>query len=370
MEEVPDNKSHMKKTILVTLFGVMTAFVAYAQDQYRIEGMLAGAKDGDQVFLMRGRQRDAAEIKNGKFTFTYTLGEPGIVNLMAQEGGLVLKLFVEPGDVTITAKAGELARAALAGDGVKDWNIYLANTRYEKADIANAKRLRDEQITQEDMDAILAGQAKSREGCIETIKALPDSPLSGFLLNTYLTGQEDYTLSKELYEGLSEKGKQSSYAQAFKATLDKQGKLEESKGAQAPAFTLTDKEGTKISLSDYAGKYVILDFWGSWCGPCRMSHPHLIELYNKYKDKAFDILGMANEKDPDPAKWLKAVADDGLPWRQVNLTANETGKDVLTGYNVRAFPTKILIGPDGRIVAFYVGDSSALDGKLKEIFGY
>lgn len=351
----------------------MAACIAFAQqptDQYRIEGTLAGAKDGDHIYLVRGHQRDAIQITNEWFAFSYTLEQPGIIHLASQEGGLLLRLFVQPGDAKVTAKAGELASATLSGDGVKDWNVYLANTRHEKADIANARRIRGEDMTQEDMDAIRAGQRKSREGCIETIKALPDSPLSGFLLNTYFTSQDDYAIARKLYEGLSDAGKQSSYAQAFKATLDKQGKLEESKGAQAPAFMLTDKEGKKVSLSDYKGKYMILDFWGSWCGPCRMSHPHLIELYNKYKDRNFDILGMANEKDPDPAKWLKAVADDGLPWRQVNLTANESGKDVLANYNVRAFPTKILIGPDGRIGAFYVGNSHELDGKLKEIFGF
>jgi thiol-disulfide isomerase/thioredoxin len=280
-------------------------------------------------------------------------------------------MFIQPGEVKIVGEVDAMAGATLRGDGVKDWLHYTSKTRsYDQAARAARSKIgNNEELTTEEMATIRTAQVKGREALIATIKELPDSPLSGFLLNTYLTAQNDYALGKELYGGLSEKGKESIYAKMFKQTSDRQGKLEGSKGQQAPAFTLTDKDGKNLSLSDYKGKYLLMDFWGSWCGPCRQSHPHLVELYNKYKGVNFDIVGLASERDTLGERWRKAIADDKLTWKQANLATNSKGEEVLDDYNVRAFPTKILINPKGEIMAFYVGGSSELDDKLKEIFG-
>lgn len=334
----------MKKKLLLP-FLVLCTVVAYGQESnqnYKIEGTLIGAKDGDQVGLMRGgRQNETATITKEKFVFSFNMEYPDLVRLLPPGGGMALRMFIVPGTVKFTSNTDSWTNATFEGDAVDDWNFYINQTR----------------------------SGGDRGALSETIKAHPDSPLSGFLLNTYLTAQTDYALSKELYDGLSEKGKSSHHAKLFKETSDKQGALEQSRGKQAPAFTLVDKDEQQISLSDYNGKYLILDFWGSWCGPCRMSHPHLIEIYNKYKGKNFDILGLANQRGESTEKWLQAIEEDGLLWKQVNLTTNEKGMEVVTNYNVRAYPTKILISPRGEILALYVGNSSEMDAKLKEIFG-
>lgn len=363
----------MKKILLGII--ALHVFIACHSQQisnaYKIEGTIKGAKNGDYIFLTHERKRDSIKITNEKFTFSYMLEFPGIVFLIPQEGGLVLRMFVEPGDVKVTGKAGELAKSTLEGNGIKEWNYYrnFSKPYEEKASIARDKMVNREQLTEEDIAAMNLAKTKDREAMIETIKTRPDSPLSGFLLSTYFTAQSDYSIGKELYNGLGEKGKQSPYAIQYKASLEQQGKLEGSKGNPAAAFTLTDKDGKNISLSDYKGKYVVLDFWGSWCGPCRRSHPHLVEMYNKYKDKNFDMIGLANEKTDNPEKWLDAIKVDGLIWKQANLKTNEEGQSVLKNYNVKAFPTKILVDPNGNIVSFYVGDTKDIDDKLKEIFG-
>ncbi|MCL2417031.1 MAG: redoxin domain-containing protein [Bacteroidales bacterium] len=141
-------------------------------------------------------------------------------------------------------------------------------------------------------------------------------------------------------------------------------------GVSAPDFALTARDGEIVRLSDYEGKYLLLYFWGSWCAPCRRGHPHLVNLYNRYKDKNFAILGLAHERGTSEEAWLRAIEDGGLKWTQVNLTANETGQDVLRAYDVTAFPTKILIAPNGTIIATYIGTNTAeMDEKLKTIFG-
>lgn len=161
----------------------------------------------------------------------------------------------------------------------------------------------------------------------------------------------------------------SRYAENVKAKLDhgRKNRL----GAVAPNFTRTSIKGTKTSLSDFKGKYVLLDFWGSWCAPCRASHPHLIKIYNEYNPKGLVFIGVSMEYGNDINKireeWSKAIAEDGLEWTQ--LLENEDPKDSISrAYNITSVPAKILISPEGKIIAKYIGNSDELDKKLKEIF--
>lgn len=140
-------------------------------------------------------------------------------------------------------------------------------------------------------------------------------------------------------------------------------------GAQAPAFTMKDiNTGKDVSLADYKGKYLIIDFWGSWCGPCRASHPHLIQLYKQYKGDKFDIIGIAADHKDDVIK--EAAEKDGLLWTQVNMYEKRNGQEPINKlYNISAYPTKLLINPKGIIEAIYIGDTKEIDNKLKELLG-
>jgi thiol-disulfide isomerase/thioredoxin len=145
--------------------------------------------------------------------------------------------------------------------------------------------------------------------------------------------------------------------------------------ATAPDFIKNDMNGNPFKLSSLKGKYVLVDFWGSWCGPCRASHPHLKQVYNKYKDKGFEILGIASEKvnDLNTAKesWKKAVETDGITWMQVINNDNKGAQhDVTRLYGIEGYPTKLLLDKEGKILAKWLGnESEELDNKLKEIFG-
>ena len=131
----------------------------------------------------------------------------------------------------------------------------------------------------------------------------------------------------------------------------------------APDFTLNDIHGKPLSLSSLRGKYVIIDFWGSWCVWCIKGFPQMKEYYDKYKGK-FEILGVAcNDKE---AKWKAAVEKYELPWLHV---FNPGGTTLLEDYGIQGFPTKIIVGPDGKIVKTIVGEDPVFYTLLDQLFG-
>lgn len=136
-------------------------------------------------------------------------------------------------------------------------------------------------------------------------------------------------------------------------------------GIEAPAFSLNDREGNPISLESLRGQYVLLDFWASWCKPCRASMPGLKELYARYHEKGFEILGISSDTKEDA--WKKAVEDDQTPWIHVIDAAQAEGAvNVAQMYGVRSIPTFFLIDKEGKIVGKM--DHDSLADKLGEIF--
>ncbi|MDR1155244.1 MAG: AhpC/TSA family protein [Bacteroidales bacterium] len=138
----------------------------------------------------------------------------------------------------------------------------------------------------------------------------------------------------------------------------------------APDFAKKDKDGKTIKLSDYKGRYVLIDFWGSWCSPCRASHIHLAGLYKEYSSKGLQFVGIAQENTDDRKDWIDALEKDGLVWTQILNNEGIDNSDAVSLYHITAFPTKVLINPDGKIEGRYIGtELNDLDAKLKEIFG-
>jgi peroxiredoxin len=136
-------------------------------------------------------------------------------------------------------------------------------------------------------------------------------------------------------------------------------------GAQAPSFTTLDTIGNPVKLSDYQGKYLLLDFWASWCGPCREENPIVVKAYQQFKDKNFDILSVSLDKSGHRKLWIKAIHDDNLIWQQVS-DLKFWDNEVAQLYGVRSIPQNFLIDPQGKIIAANLrGD--ALVQKLREL---
>ena len=134
-------------------------------------------------------------------------------------------------------------------------------------------------------------------------------------------------------------------------------------GKVAPEFSLPDTAGVSVSLSDFRGKYVLLDFWASWCPPCRRENPNVVKAFNEYKDTNFTIVGISLDKDK--SKWMKAIADDNLAWTHLS-DLKYWDSEIPALYGVRGIPANVLLDPDGVIVAKNITGED-LHKKLKEV---
>jgi thiol-disulfide isomerase/thioredoxin len=119
-------------------------------------------------------------------------------------------------------------------------------------------------------------------------------------------------------------------------------------GETAPDFQVTLADGSSAHLSDTKGKYTVLQFWGSWCGPCRSENPYLAKLYSKYHDRGFEIFSIALEQNP--RNWQRAIAEDGMVWHYQTMESADFGGPVSRHFNIKSIPAIFLINPDGKIM--------------------
>lgn len=196
------------------------------------------------------------------------------------------------------------------------------------------------------------------------IEENPNSYVSLMALGTY-TYTAEYQDAALLYKGLSEKIKETVRGKRFAIKLQQLKAVQ--LGAEAPEFTAADTSGNMISLSSFRGNYVLIDFWASWCGPCRYENPNLVKAFKRYKNNKFTILGVSLDQPNGRARWLAAIAKDGLTWPQVS-ELKFWDSAVAHLYGVDAIPQNFLIDPDGKIIAKHLrGDD--LENKLEELFG-
>jgi peroxiredoxin len=205
-----------------------------------------------------------------------------------------------------------------------------------------------------------SGMFSFEKNVVDFIKKNPDSYVSVDVMQIF-AGVIQPKVFEPMYESLSTRMKNTDKVKGWKKNLEIAKRFDV--GQPSIDFTLNNTDGQAVSLSSFRGKYVLLDFWASWCGPCRATHPELIKIYNKNKDKNFQILAVSLDTKKD--LWLKAIAEDNIPWLQVSDLKGASG-EVTKMYNVTQIPQNLLIDPAGNIVGRnLIGE--ALDTKLNEL---
>jgi peroxiredoxin len=371
------------KKLLLTIMAVLP-LVAFAQDgKFTIQGTVGTYNAPAKIYIeyaIKGKViTDSVALKDGKFQFTGSVGNvPLNAYLILNDKGTGPKfkdyktIYIEKGNITVTGK-DSVANAKVDGPKTNQ-----ENERYEAAlkpilDQENAFEAKQKAATpeQKSSDAYERESHKTEKALEAQENAInkkfiqdnPDSYISLSALESYAYSA-DYADIAPLYNGLSDAIKQSEGGKAFGDRLPKLKAV--AIGATAPEFAEADTSGKVISLSSFKGKYVLVDFWASWCGPCRRENPRVVKTFNTFKGKNFTILGVSLDRPGAKEKWMAAIHKDGLTWTHVSDLQFWKSKTADL-YGVRAIPQNFLVDPDGKIIGKnLMGDD--LSDKLAEIF--
>ena len=378
----------MKKIILIVMAAIPAAIFAQTPDNYTLKTKIgANITTPARAYLIHttaGKNViDSTNIVNGEFSFHGNVTEPtaGIIVIDAKGVGLrnmdrsadALNLYLEKGAISVNS-ADSVAKATITGSKTNDDNVKLREAL--KPVIAQAKAIMDEAKGASDalkIDPTFQNGVQQKYKVVQFqqeniikkfIQENPDSFISLAALGSISGPTGDLAEEEKYYNLLSPAVKQTESAKAFLTSLNAL-KLT-AVGSMAPEFTQADTSGAPVKLSSFRGKYVLVDFWASWCMPCRQENPNVVRAYNKYKGKNFTILGVSLDRPDGKAQWLKAIKDDGLTWNQVS-DLKYWNNEVASLYRISSIPQNFLIDPTGKIIAKNLRGVD-LEVKLAEIF--
>lgn len=326
----------MRILTIAALSLLFTGVTGYAQEKDNVEitGTVKGQNSG-KVYLQKFDNKmfftlDSAEFKDGAFKFKKTLKLPELYGLTIDKEESPLYVFLEKGKVDVSLDPeGYYRNSVVTGSASND-----LFTSYKKQ-----KEVKIDAFIKENPSSLVAAYVLYRDF---SYRLSPEEIKQNLqLLDPKLSNTPYVAVLKELVNVLTNVGI----------------------GNKAPDFNGLTPEGKSIKLSDHFGKYLLLDFWASWCGPCRRENPNLVKAYQKYHDKGFEIFAVSLDKNKEA--WLKGIKDDNLSWTHVSDLAfwNSAAAKL---YGVRAIPANVLIDPNGVIIGRNLRGED-LDKKLEEL---
>jgi peroxiredoxin len=329
---------------------------------------------------------DSAQAVNGNFEFKGDLIYPSLAVLIIDYKGVgvskldvgqnadQLAFYLDKGKLTMQSPDSAY-KAKIIGSPINDQYLKLLDINAEAGaktnklmtdqvkavnDPANANKSIDQNAIQTKLKAI---QADYHIALKNFILGNPDSYLSLLTIGTLGGPSPDPNELLPILDGLSKELKDTETAREMRTALESLKTT--ANGAMAPDFEQTDTLGHPVRLSSFRGKYVLLDFWASWCGPCRQENPNIVRVYNQFKNKNFTIIGISLDKPGSGFAWLNAIKRDHLAWTQLS-DLKFWNNAVARLYYVQAIPKNFLIDPSGKIIAQDLrGDD--LEGELQKV---
>ncbi|WP_338378283.1 TlpA disulfide reductase family protein [uncultured Flavobacterium sp.] len=371
------------KKIAILLVAALSV-IACKKEGYEISGVAKGVENGKQVFLEIQNEKgpvtlDTAVVESEKFKFDGKLTE-GIELAFVRIESLnnSMPIILENGDINLEINKDTIQKSIIGGTPNNE-KFYEYNKSSQEIINRMLKFQEENQAklvaSQQKNDTIVYKQLMDQYGKFQDEMNLHSKDfvtknpkafisvllLENFLLRNYLTPVE----IKEMYDKLDVSIRETKSGKNIKTMLEAMSSVEI--GSVAPDFSAPSPDGKVISLKESMGKVTLIDFWASWCGPCRQENPNVVAMYKELHDKGLNIIGVSLDKEGDMQKWKDAIAKDGLTWNQIS-NLKHWKEPIAEQYNVKSIPATFLLDASGKIVAKDLRGEE-LKAKVKELLG-
>ena len=364
----------MKKIAFILFIGSILVSCVEKKDQVKITGIVKGVDTG-MVFLQKydlGKwvNTDSTKLVKGEFSFTGKVDLPEMWHIAMQEDQVVIPVFVENAKIEVQIYPDSLEKSTIKGSAAQDiYQQYVTMNEAINKKMDDVYKAWKKAKEANDTLAMKRNDSISNLLDLEIKKQLQDfiKTNNKTVVSPYLVMHNSWQFElpelEEVVHAMDTSLNTSQYMQALKKRVDILQHV--SIGQIAPDFTMNDTTGKAVTLSALKGKVLLVDFWASWCGPCRAENPNVLKAYKAFNKKGFDVLGVSFDQNHE--KWMKAVKDDNLPWTHISDLkgwGNAAGKL----YGVNSIPANVLLDKDQKIIARNLRGEDLIN-KLEEIFG-
>lgn len=343
------------KVIIIVFFLFLVSSAFGEGKKFKVSGVASELTEGEMLVIVNRVDRvdtlARGPITDGKFVLEGEIDEPcvALVKVAEYDGGFVFLLDTDaPYEMRLWKDKREEIKGGKLQDELNTYMTTVERTNKEmqkvKADISKASADKHFKTANELKGKLTKIREKAQKELDALVEKNKDNIFAAYIL-TLGMGQMDLPALKACYQRLSEKAQRLEPGKQVAARIEALEQV--GVGATAPNFTLKTTDDQEIALYDVKGKIKIIDFWASWCGPCRLENPNMVKLYNEFKDKGLTVVSISLDEKKD--KWVEAIKKDGMTWMHLSDLKGWKG-EVIKLYNIDAVPTILVLDEENRIV--------------------